>query len=259
MKKMGRFSKATRLVEEAESETYPTFTYSVLEGYIPGRVYMGESKRSALIGTESGIFVVAGEQNNSDFHHSVLEIYKDRKRENKRFTLFSPSKEWDKMIHKVFGNELKQLNRFSFRFNQLKFSAQIGGGASSESKIQPIDEKVISQSQEFNELYLNEYWGSVSNFIENGFGFCLLHNETIASECISIFSSTEYAEIDIATLTRFRGKGFGHIVARKFIEHCIVRNVTPKWDCDVNNFPSIKLGEGLGFENPVKYSVFVMS
>lgn len=76
---------------------------------------MDESEKTVLIGTDSGIFFVAGDETNNGFHRLFL-VYNSRKNENS---------------------------------------------------------------------YLNEYWGSVSNFLENGFGYCILHNDIIASECVS--------------------------------------------------------------------------
>ncbi|MFB7641920.1 GNAT family N-acetyltransferase [Peribacillus butanolivorans] len=69
------------------------------------------------------------------------------------------------------------------------------------------DVEELSNSSEFNEDYYKEYWGSVSNFSENGFGYCILHKGKVVSECTSIFSSLQYSEIDIATHEDYRGQG----------------------------------------------------
>ncbi len=252
-----KFIKAIKLIGNNDKETYPTFAYSILENYITGQIYIDDSNKTALIGTDSGIFVVTGDQINNGFHSLFLEIYENRKNENKRFTLFSPSKEWDEVIKKLFEKQLRQFHRYSFHFNKSEFSKLLKGAVPKEFKVRRIDEKIISKSQEFNESYFNEYWGSVSNFLENGFGYCLIHNDTIASECIPIFASSKFAEIDIVTQNKYKGMGLAQKVAGKFIEHCIEKNVKPKWDCDVNNFPSIKLADRLGFSNPIEYSVFV--
>lgn len=164
------FEKVINLLKKNDKETYPTFAYSVLNNYIPGQVYMDELKKTVLVGTDSGIFVVGGNEMNNGLNSIFLDI---------------------------------------------------------------------------------------SNFLENGFGYCLLHNDTVVSECTSIFSSSQFAEIDIATQNKYRGMGLAQNVAEIFIEHCIERTLKPNWDCDVNNFTSIKLAERLGFENPMEYSLFV--
>ncbi|MFS0892541.1 GNAT family N-acetyltransferase, partial [Peribacillus frigoritolerans] len=59
------FEKAINLLENKDNETYPTFAYSVLNNYIPGKVYMDELKKIVLIGTDSGIFIVGGDEMNN--------------------------------------------------------------------------------------------------------------------------------------------------------------------------------------------------
>ncbi|MBM7702882.1 GNAT family N-acetyltransferase [Metabacillus iocasae] len=253
------YQHAAHLLNERRSEVYPTFAYSVLEHYIRGQVYMDSSHEAALIGTEFGIFVVAGEPKNNELHHTCLEIFHNRKKANKRFTLFSPSSAWNQTIKQLFGKEVRKLKRYSFQFNPHTFSTFLGEKTIYNHPTGRIDEAIINQSTEFNESYINEYWGSPSNYIKNGFGFCLIHNGEIASECISIFSSTDYAEMDIATAAKFRGQGFAAVVATAFIKHCQHHRIQPRWDCDVENRASIKLAEQLGFENPTEYSIFVRS
>ncbi|MNJ57084.1 GNAT acetyltransferase [compost metagenome] len=116
----------------------------------------------------------------------------------------------------------------------------------------------ITQSLEFNESYILEYWGSISRFLEHGVGYYLLHNDhdTIASECISIFASPHLAEIDITTHPDYRGMGLAQSAAELFIEHCMEHHMMPKWDCDITNVASIKLAAKLGFEDPRQYSIF---
>ena len=99
--------------------------------------------------------------------------------------------------------------------------------------------------------------GIVSNFIANGFGYCILHKGKVVSGCTSIFSSLQFSEIDIATHEDYRGQGLASIIAKTFIDHCIENDIMPRWDCDILNNSSIKLAKKLGFKKPVKYSIFV--
>ncbi|UFU01147.1 GNAT family N-acetyltransferase [Radiobacillus kanasensis] len=253
-----KFINAMRLIKKYDNkETYPTFAYSILENYIPGQVFIEDSNRTALIGTNSGIFVVIGDPMNTSFNRFLVEILERRTKENKRFTLFSPSKTWDLVINEFLEKELRQIQRYSFHFNESKFSRLTKGEIPKEFKVRKIDQKIINNSQDFNEAYLEEYWESVSNFTEKGFGYCISNNVHLASECISIFASTQFAEMDIVTQNSYRGMGLAHNVAEHFILHCMEDDKIPRWDCDVNNIASINLAEKLGFENPIKYSVFV--
>lgn len=104
-----KFENARRLVLKYENkQTYPTFVYSVLDKFIKGQTFMDDSNRTALIGTEPGIFVVVGDRNNSSFNSFLSDFFVSRKNENKRFTLFSSTDEWDKTIKELLGDELSK-------------------------------------------------------------------------------------------------------------------------------------------------------
>jgi RimJ/RimL family protein N-acetyltransferase len=256
--KDSEFKKVLPLINN-HAKTCPTFSYSVLHSMIPGVVYVDHSEcpKSVLVGTISGIYFIAGDETNHHFNHSLQEFYINKVREKKtRFTLFSSTTKWDEVINKLFKDETIQMKRYSFAFNPNKYSpkqVQI----SKEFTLKRIDENTIKNSLEFNHTYYEEYWGSVSNFLANGFGYCVLHHETVASECTSIFVGNTMAEIDIVTHKEYRGNGLAFITAKAFINHCLQNGFIPRWDCDVNNFASIKLAEKLGFDNPTEYSVFV--
>lgn len=234
----------------------PTFVYSILDGYIQGIVY-ADSKipKTVLIGTDSGIYYVVGEINNLDFNKFLFKLYRQRKNEKSRFTLFSSSEKWNCVLKNQLKDEIKQLRRFSFTYD---FDKEIGDQKllPSDYSLEKIDPEIIKNSFEFNEGYYQEYWGSIMNFMENGFGFCILHNGKVISECSSIFSSHQFAEIDIATHENYKGQGLASIIASAFITYSLKNNKIPKWDCDVLNKASIKLAEKLGFVHPVEYSIF---
>ncbi|QPA32140.1 GNAT family N-acetyltransferase [Thermaerobacillus caldiproteolyticus] len=256
--KDSEFKKVLPLVSN-HAQTCPTFCYSVLNCIIPGVVYVDNSEcpQSVLVGTKSGIYFIVGDETNNNFNHSLQAFYINKVQEKKaRFTLFSSAKKWDKVINKLFEDKTIQMKRYSFAFspNQYSFEQlQIP----KEFTVTRIDENTIKNSFEFTHTYYEEYWGSVSNFLANGFGYCVLHNERVVSECTSIFVGNTIAEIDIATRKEYRGNGLASISAKAFIDHCLKNDFIPRWDCDVNNLASIKLAKKLGFDTPTEYSIFV--
>lgn len=250
------FEKVINVVE-GNVKTVPTFSYSVLNNYISGSVYAdSKTPETVLIGTKSGIYFVAGKEDNQKFNDFLFELYCQRKSKKLRFTLFSSTENWDCVINEQFNDDIKQMNRYSFIYSNKKQShdKNLFFG---DYFIRRINEELITNSSEFNEDYYKEYWGSVSNFIEKGFGYCILHKGKVVSECTSIFSSLQFSEIDIATHEDYRGQGLASIIAKTFIDHCLENDIMPRWDCDILNKSSIKLAEKLGFGNPVKYSIFV--
>ncbi|KIV53083.1 GNAT family N-acetyltransferase [Aneurinibacillus migulanus] len=250
------FDKVLNVIE-GNVKTGPTFFYSVLNNYISGSVY-ADSKipETVLIGTQSGIYFVAGKEDNQEFNDFLFDLYCQRKSKKSRFTLFSPTEYWDCAINEQFKDNIKKMSRYSFVYVNNKRSHD-KNLFDSDYSIRRTNEELITNSSEFNEDYYKEYWGSVSNFFKNGFGYCILHKGKIVSECTSIFSSLQFSEIDIVTHEDYRGQGLASINAETFIDHCLENDIMPRWDCDILNKSSIKLAEKLGFGTPVKYSIFV--
>lgn len=243
------------LIKENKASIYPTFAYSVLDDYIHGEIFIDEY--SALIGTSSGIYAVVGNENSEHFLSLLMNKFKSRKIANQRFTLFSSSEKWDERIKEHFQTELKPLQRYSFHFNEDNFLTLNKAILPDNFQLTKMNEAALQTNQVFNRAYITQYWDSAENFMQKGIGFSAMHNGAHASECVSIFSSLDFAEIDIATDNHFRGRGLAQCTAEAFILECLKQQVTPRWDCDIHNLASIKLAGKLGFANPVKYSVFV--
>ena len=250
-------------VEESIPVTSPSFAFSVLNKMIPGCVYGDSNNEGAfLIGTFSGIFYIMGDEANGKFKEELFSLYRDRKKKQSRFTLFSSSEKWDEAWNDLFENEemVRRYNRYAFAFNKLKNLSNSNRMELPKGfTVKKINLENIHQSTEFNEEYYEKYWGSVSNFLENGFGYCVLHNDTIVSECTSIFRAEKSAEMDIVTKSEWKGKGLGKVTAQSFINHCIEKNITPRWDCSVGNSASISMANTIGFESPLRYSVFAQN
>ena len=237
------------------SEVLPVFAHSVLEELITGEII--QQNNSSLINTSSGIFVVSGRPDIDFIEHAILPIYENKKRKNERFTLFSTSKEWDELLLNKATNEFKQYKRYSYLFNKHRYSSLALKDLTDGFELRRFNEGTIIKSHEFNEDYIKEYWGSVARFLQHGFGYSISYKDKIASECISIFASENYAEIDVATSSNFSGMGLASHVSAAFIKHCLEHDKVPRWDCDIQNVGSINLAQKLGFENPRMYSIFV--
>lgn len=242
---------------KSEKINVPTFVYSVLDGYIKGEVYVESILfNTILIETQNGIYFVCGSEKNERFNQGLINLYREKKSDNFRFTLFSSSEKWNSIINHLLNNEMKQLRRYSYNFGEESERLSLPK-LPKDYYIYRITPALIEDSHQFNKKYYEEYWGSVPNFIRKGFGYCILHNEKVVSECTAIFGSDEHAEIDIVTSDNYSGKGLAKILAITFIKHSLETNIRPRWDCDVSNNSSINLAEKLGFKEPIKYSIFV--
>ncbi|MFD1445247.1 GNAT family N-acetyltransferase [Oceanobacillus profundus] len=241
------------------SRKCPTFAYSVAENIIPGIVYADDQiqPRTVLIGTRNGVYFIAGNECNPTFNDAFLALYKQHTRESARFTLFSATGNWDRVIYNLLKEDIIQMKRSSFEYNPRNYPVkkkQLPSGFT----IREISQKTIEMSSSFNESYYDQYWNGIPNFLKYGFGFCVINNDReVVSECTSIFTSQSFVEIDIVTQSQYTGKSFAFILGMSFIDKCLEKRLTPRWDCDVENISSIKLAAKLGFVNPVEYSIFV--
>jgi len=240
-------------------ERAPTFVYSILDQVIEGAVYADDERlHSILFQTKSGIYYVYGDSSSEQIVSKLVFLLQESIEQNKRFTLFSYSDEWSAKIEQRLNDNVNKLERYTFSFDKDAYT--------NREKCESLDYKCIKIKQhqidhclEFNNQYYEEYWDSTDNFLEKGFGFCLQHENKIISEAVSIFKSHQFAEIDIITDSNYRGKGLASFIAEKFIDDCLLKDLKPCWDCDIDNNGSYHLGVKLGFTNPVKYTVFYKS
>ncbi|MEQ6354938.1 GNAT family N-acetyltransferase [Lysinibacillus sp. M3] len=240
-------------------ERAPTFVYSILDQIIEGAVYAdNESIHSLLFQTKSGIYYVYGDPSSKKVISKLAALLQESIEESKRFTLFSYSDEWSAKIEQRLNDNVYKLERYNFSFDINAFNNREKRDSLDYECIK-IKQPQIDRCLEFDNQYYEEYWDSTDNFLEKGVGFCLQHENKIISEAVSIFKSHQFAEIDIITDTNYRGKGLASFIAEKFLDDCLLNDLQPCWDCDIDNYGSYHLGVKLGFTNPVKYTVFYKS
>ncbi|MGE7672750.1 GNAT family N-acetyltransferase [Lysinibacillus sp. NPDC094403] len=240
-------------------ERAPTFVYSILDRVIDGIVYAdNENLHSLLFQTKSGIYYVYGDSFSEQVVSKLAALLQESIEESKRFTLFSFSDDWNDKIEQRLDGHIKKLERYTFTFAKNAYNDRERRELLDYEFIK-IKQPQIEHSLEFDNQYYEEYWGSTSNFLENGFGFCLQHGDNIVSEAVSIFKSRQFAEIDIVTDPNYRGKGLASLIAEKFIDYCLLNDIQPCWDCDIHNQASYHLGTKLSFSNPQKYAIYIKS
>ncbi|WP_052366557.1 GNAT family N-acetyltransferase [Geomicrobium sp. JCM 19055] len=120
-----------------------------------------------------------------------------------------------------------------------------------------INKHSIAKSQQFDECYYVEQWGSVEAYLKYGIGYYAESEKgEIVAECTSIFRSREKANIDIYTRKVARGKGTATALVLAFVTECRKRNITPIWDCDEANVASMQLANKLGFSEVNRYHLY---
>lgn len=233
----------------------PTFVYSVLDQMIDGAVYTHSVKEETiLVKTNAGLYYITGKPCETAWHQ-LRNMYEQALHEQKRFTLFCDDSLLETELDRRFCHQLTKVRRYTFSF-QAGYHENGKRPLKQSYDVKRINQPLIEQSVEFTKQYYMAYWDTVENFLTHGIGFCIMDNEKVVSEAVSIFRSQAYAEIDIFTHANYRGQGLAKIIGERFIDDCIAHKLEPRWDCDVNNVASIYLGTTLGFTNRKAYSVY---
>ncbi|MBG9820928.1 GNAT family acetyltransferase [Bacillus safensis] len=236
---------------------YPVFVDAVMDGMIQGHLYVDDEVHPLVYFLEAscGIYYVSGRSEAELLRCSafIVDVYERQKRQNGRFTLFSANPLTDAMMKKCLGLHLNEMERHAYVYSQAySHATQPHPGY----RVERTNEQVMTASSAFPSSYYEAYWGETARFLSKGIGIAILNGENVVSECVSIFSSMDRAEIDIWTDESYRGKGLALLSAQHMISTCLEKKRTPHWDCDVHHLASIKLAEKLGFQRLKTYRLF---
>ena len=123
-----------------------------------------------------------------------------------------------------------------------------------------IDQQLLSRADLLNHEQIADRvndWLSTDFFFQHGFGFCVLHENTIASRCVADCVQGARCEIGVGTDPSYRRQGLGLVVVAAAIEHCLSRGFTHiGWHCLRSNAASRVLAEKAGFGIVAEYSAY---
>jgi len=90
-------------------------------------------------------------------------------------------------------------------------------------------------------------WPSEERFCRRGLGVAALADDAIVGWCTAEYVSRAMCGIGIETIEPFQRRGIATAAARRFLRLALARGLTPHWECDAENLPSVRLAEKLGF------------
>lgn len=119
-------------------------------------------------------------------------------------------------------------------------------------QLAPVDGGLLARTDLENHGQVAEWvegWHSVTDFLQNGFGFCLVHGDTIASWCIADTVLRARCEMGVTTDPGHRRRGLAAVVVSAAVERCLKQGFTEiGWHCLASNAGSIAVGRKAGFE-----------
>jgi RimJ/RimL family protein N-acetyltransferase len=239
---------------------------SVLLGMTPGRVFVDNSERpqAGLVWTRWGFAYLAGNSSietfNRSLHEQILdELISTTASREKGFLVFPCDPDWESMLNRLLADRRpNKIYRRSFTFNPSHFSTHYGwlNRLPAGFHIYRIDEKLLELTQDVVRAEIEAAWGSSKDFLNCGFGFCLMHGQAVVSLCTSPFIAGREVEVCIRTDPHYRSKGYATVTALAFLEHCLLHDLVPNWECPWDHVASCALAARLGFENPVDRLVY---
>ncbi|SFS44503.1 GNAT family N-acetyltransferase [Marininema halotolerans] len=105
---------------------------------------------------------------------------------------------------------------------------------------------------------VTDFWVTSEAFIEKGFGYVVCLEDEVVGCCLTAFATETDVEVGVETYHRaHRGKGYGELVTRAFLETCLEEGRIPHWKTEDFRLPSIKLAQKVGFIHPQRVQAYV--
>jgi RimJ/RimL family protein N-acetyltransferase len=249
---------------------YHLAIFSIIEGNSPGRIWVDHPRRpqTALVWDKAeGGFYLAGFEKDDEFNQALnqcirQQIYPEARRLPRMldFVLNYFPETWESKLDVVLRDTAPMKHyRQHFTFKQFKVDRKLQ--LPEGFVMTRVDETLLARTELKNIDHINrwvlESWQSVDNFMEKGFGFCLLHGDTIACWCIADFVAGKAYEIGIHTDEDHRRRGLATLTVAAAVEHCLARGATEiGWHCWGSNVASAATARKVGFVQTIEHPVY---
>lgn len=244
----------------------------VVIGNNPGKVWVDclENPTSAIVWSDSlQCFQFLGCASNQAFCSEVklfLEnaIANNRSQEELFFFDFPSDEElWYPIVHNALADRYIQENWqyvYQSKSNSPEWTAHV---ISKPHCLHQIDDSFLSSirndgivsNPEFLLNYIQQYWGSLEDFLKIGYGYAAVDEGKIVSIAISSFVYKQTHSIGIETLEQYRRKGFASSLVNMLLRTIYSKGCTVWWDCMDSNIASQRTAESAGLVFHHKYKV----
>lgn len=257
------YEKVRSLFKELD---YNLIIRAVIERTSPGRIYVDDvaNPKTAFLCSVEGYYL-AGYPDNNAFNHSLNRLIMKkfftgdtvRKDETDISIGFHPDSWEDKMDVIFRGRTPLKAFRRHYVCSELKvvdWKAQISDGFA----VRRADKKLLEEpglkipNHMIDWMEIN--WDSIDDFLEKGFGFCLVHGKEVVSWSLADCVSGRACEIGIRTRSDYRRRGLATLIVATAVDHCLSHGFTSVgWHCNEFNLGSIGVAEKVGFMKERSY------
>lgn len=263
------YSKVKKVKQLFKSFDYYLDIESIFKKHT-GQIFIDNEKvpQTACIFNNQHNFYIAGKENNKEFNQSLAKyilnnIFPSMIGTNILDFNIDFDKEylWEEEIQNMFEHHyVSKIERRYYVFD--KKIANLNYELPKGYILRKIDEELLGRKKLKNieniiEWTSTEGWLNKHDFIQNGFGFCIIKDQDIVSWCIADHVIGDKCEIGIETDKEYRKKGFATIVVMECIKFCLSNGIDNiGWHCFESNKASQKTAEKVGFKLCKKYSPY---
>ncbi|MFS0556125.1 GNAT family N-acetyltransferase [Brevibacillus sp. 179-C9.3 HS] len=179
------------------------------------------------------------------------------------FEFSRESNEWDTLLAPIMKNSSLEVNtQFVYRSSldqgedpSLIIPASFYSIELGESFLRGRD-TVVPSTPDFVIDYLHEYWHSIDEYLENGYGYAALTSDhEVASICVSTAVYQSIHAIGVETLEPYRQKGLSSVLTHQLRNRLHQEGITVWWDCMDSNIASQKTAKKAGLHLSHRYEV----
>lgn len=218
---------------------------AVIEGTIAGRIWVDNvlAPQATFVLTPEGQYL-AGTPANPGFNQALAELLLPSPRAN--LTYYPET--WEPFFAAVLTCKFarKYLRRYYTlrRFLLPDWRDRIPLGY----EMARVDARLLDRKDLANLGDIQERIAEWTDFARDGFGFCLVHGDTIVSHCIADCVSGRACELGVGTHGDYRRQGLGTLTVAATVEYCLAHNLPIiGWHCLANNRGSQRVAEKVGF------------
>lgn len=224
--------------------------FSTIEELAPGRVWVDHPTHpsAALVLGSGGDLFLSGASDNAAYNQAIRGLILSDLIPliGEHVLAYSFSPEWKTTLDELFREQgVMRVGRCVFALDQARFQQQQAGWRAripTGFRLQQVDRQLAGQISGIEQL-----WGSVDNFLSNGFAYAITQGGRVISRACTVFRGDNWVEIGIETDEAHRRRGLATLAACAFIEHCLKAGLQFEWGCWDVNAPSRQLAAKLGF------------
>jgi len=245
---------------------YHLTSAAVLDGNTPGKVFVDDpaTPQTAFMFSPEGCYL-AGNPANDAFNRALNEAIFAReifgKEVHALFFVYHPEG-WQEQLAIVLDPRLPiEMGRRHYICRKLKYGwrANVPAGFTAHH----VDEALLNRPglkiPDHMHGWMENNWGSTTDFLQRGFGFVTIHDEEVVSWSLADCISGDTCEIGIHTAEAFRRRGLATITAAAAVDYALSSGYAMVgWHCAEDNLGSIGTAEKVGFERERDYTMYYM-